>query len=153
MSSKTRYLPRIVALAFLIPALAVLAVVSTAPYAGALNGTAQVDVQYGNNACGGVIMGAPVIGSTRFLRSGDQLQFRYVMTNGDDNTAYSVHLYDGDTCTSFGKVGSFTTDGAGAGRTVSRTVNVAGHDRFYAVAIDVSNYVGIAHGSYAVDLP
>jgi hypothetical protein len=98
-------------------------------------------------------MGAPVVGSVRFVRSGDQLRFRYVMTMGDPGTSYAVQLFDGDTCTSFGKVGSFTTDAAGAGRTVSVAVNVAGSSSFYAAAVDLTTFVGIRHGSLAVNLP
>ena len=100
-----------------------------------------------------LLPGDVVIGSVRFVRVGDQLTLRYVMDMGDPNTDYAVHLFDGDTCTSLGKVGSFSTDAAGAGRTVSRRVNVAGRDRFYAAAIDLTTFVGIPHGSYAVDLP
>jgi hypothetical protein len=152
MTTRTS-LTRLLAAAFLTLTLAGTALAVQAPSASALNGAAQVDVQYGNNTCGGVVMGAPVIGSVRFVRVGDQLTFRYVMDMGDANTDYVVHLFDGDTCTSLGKVGSFTTDAAGAGRTVSRRVNVAGRDRFYAAAIDLTTFVGIPHGSYAVDLP
>lgn len=149
----TRSLTRPITTAILVLLLALAALAVHVPAAGALNGTAVADVQYGNNACGGLVMGAPVIGSVRFVRTGDQLVFRYVMTNGDANTTYVVHLYDADTCTSMGKVGSFATDRTGAGRTVSRRTNVAGHSSFYAAAIDVSTYVGIPHGSLAVDLP
>jgi hypothetical protein len=153
MTLKTRSLTRMLVAAFVTLVLAGTMAATQASSASALNGSAQVDVQYGNNACGGVIMGAPEIGSVRFVRVGDQLTLRYVMDMGDPNTDYAVHLFDGDTCTSFGKVGSFRTDAAGVGRTVSRRVNVAGHDRFYAAAIDLTTYVGISHGSYAVDLP
>ena len=153
MTSKPRSLTRLLVAVFVILTLAGTMVAAQAPTAGALNGSAQVDVQYGNNTCGGVVMGAPVIGSVRFVRVGDQLTFRYVMDMGDPNTDYAVHVFDGDTCTSLGKVGSFSTDAAGAGRTVSRGVNVAGRDRFYAAAIDLTTFVGIPHGSYAVDLP
>lgn len=153
MKSKTRSLTRVVVAALATLTLAGTAVAMQAPTAGALDGTAQTRVQYGNNTCGGVIMGSPVIGSVRFVRVGDQLTFRYVMDMGDPNTDYSVRLFDGDTCTSLGRVGSFTTDAAGAGWTVSRRVNVAGRDRFYAAAVDLTTFVGIPHGSYAVDLP
>ena len=153
MTSKSRSLTRTLAAAFLTLVVVGTMVAIHVPSAGALNGSAQVDVQYGNNACGGVIMGAPVIGSVRFVRVGDQLTLRYVMDTGDANTDYAVHLFDGDTCTSLGKVGSFSTDAAGAGRTVSRRVNVAGRDRFYAAAVDLTTFVGISHGSHAVDLP
>ena len=153
MTVKTRSHTRVLVTAFVTLMLAGTMFATQAPSASALNGAAQVDVQYGNNACGGVIMGAPEIGSVRFVRVGDQLTLRYVMDAGDPNTAYAVHLFDGDTCSSLGKVGSFTTDAAGVGRTVSRQVNVAGRDRFYAAAVDLTTYVGISHGSYAVDLP
>jgi hypothetical protein len=153
MKSKTRFLTRMLVAVFPALMLAGATVATQASAAGALNGAAQVAVQYGNNTCGGVVMGAPEIGSVRFVRVGDQLTFRYVMDMGDPNTDYAVHLFDGDTCTSLGKVGSFSTDAAGAGRTVSRRVNVAGRDRFYAAAIDLTTFVGIPHGSYAVDLP
>jgi hypothetical protein len=150
---KTRSLTRMITTALLALLLTGVTVASHAPAAGALDGTAEADVQYGNGNCGNLVMGAPVIGSVRFLRSGDQLTLRYVMTNGDANTAYAVHLYDADTCGSFGKVGSFTSNAAGVGRTVSRRVSVAGSDRFYAAAIDLSTFIGIGHGSLAVDLP
>ncbi len=153
MTSTTRSLTRVLAAALMALTLAGTALATQAPPAGALNGTAQVDVQYGNNACGGVVMGAPVIGSARFVRVGDQLRFRYVMDMGDANTLYAVYLFDGDTCTSLGRVGSFHTDRAGVGWTVSHRVNVAGRDRFYATAVDLTTFVGIPHGSYAVDLP
>ena len=153
MTLKTRSLTRLLVAAFVTVALAGTMFAAQAPSAGALNGSAQVDVQYGNNTCGGVVMGAPVIGSVRFVRVGDQLTLRYVMDMGDPNTDYAVHLFDGDSCTSLGKVGSFHTDAAGTGRTVSRQVNVAGRDRFYAAAIDLTTFVGIPHGSLAVDLP
>lgn len=150
---QTRTRTRTIAAAFLTLLLAGAAFVATAPAAGAASATAQADVQYGNNNCGDVVLGAPVIGYARFLRSGDRMMVRYVMTNGDANTQYAVHLLDADTCTSFGKIGSFTTDAAGAGWTTSRQVAVAGSDRFYAAAVDMSNFVGIRHGSLAVDLP
>jgi hypothetical protein len=153
MTLTTRFLTRALVAAFVALVSAGTMAATQASSASALNGSAQVDVQYGNHTCGGVVMGAPVIGSVRFVRAGDQLTFRYVMDMGDPNTDYAVHLFDGDTCASLGKVGSITTDAAGVGRTVSRRVNVAGRDRFYAAAIDLTTYVGILHGSHAVDLP
>ena len=134
MTVTTRPLARMLVAAFVTLMLAGTMFATQAPSASALNGSAEVEVQYGNNACGGVIMGAPEIGSVRFARVGDQLTLRCVMDAGDPNTAYAVHLFDGDTGTSLGKVGSFTTDATGVGRTVSRRVNVAGRDRFYAAA-------------------
>lgn len=150
---KTRTLNRLVTTALLALVLASTALVANVQGAAALGTAANADVQYGNNNCGDLVMGAPVIGTVRFVRSGDQLQLRYVMSAGDADTAYAVHLFDADTCGSFGKVASFTTNAAGVGRSTSRAVFVAGSDRFYAIAYDTSNFVGLTHGSLAVDLP
>ncbi len=150
---KFRTLSRLVTTTLLALVLASTALVANVQGAAALSTAANADVQYGNNNCGDLVMGAPVIGTVRFVRNGDQVQLRYVMSAGDANTQYAVHLFDADTCGSFGKVASFATNGAGVGRSASRLVSVAASDRFYAVAFDTSNFVGLSHGSLAVDLP
>ena len=121
------------------------AVISTA--------TAEATVEYGNGNCGDTVLGAPEIGSARFVRSGDRMAVRYVMGAGDATTTYEVWLFDGDTCAPLRRLGTFTSDGAGAGSFSSKQVGVAGSSRFYAVARDVSTFPGVLHGSLAVDLP
>jgi hypothetical protein len=150
---KSRTLTRLVTTTLLALVLSSVALVTSAQGASALSTIADANVEYGNNNCGDPILGAPVIGTVRFLRSGNQLMLRYVMVAGDANTQYSVHLFDADTCASLGKVASFTTDAAGVGRSTSRPVLVGGSTRFYAIAFDTSNFVGLTHASLAVDLP
>lgn len=148
---KARFLSRLATAALL--ALAGSALVLPASPAHAATTTAQAPVEYGNGDCGDPILGAPVIGSARFLRVDDRLSVRYVMTTGDATTDYDVFLFDGDTCAPLARLGSFSTDAAGAGHLTGKSVKVAGSTRFYAVARDTSNFVGIPHGSLAVDLP
>jgi hypothetical protein len=128
---------------------------TTAPVAHAamVAATAESSVEYGNADCGDSVPGAPVIGTARFLRSGDRMTVRYVMNAGDAATAYEVWLFDADTCGPLRRLGSFTTDAAGAGWFTSKQVNVAGSSRFYAAARDLTTFPGILHGSLAVDLP
>ncbi|MBM3660090.1 MAG: hypothetical protein FJW95_11405 [Actinobacteria bacterium] len=115
--------------------------------------SAQTSVEYGNANCGDTVMGAPVIGNARFLRSGDRMTTRYVMSAGDANTQYEVWLYDGDACAPLRRLGTFSSDAAGAGAFTSKQVGVAGSSRFYAVAVDLSTFPGLVHSSLAVDLP
>lgn len=150
---KTRSLTRFLTATLLAVTLGAVALVAQSGVAAAAVTTAEAQVEYGNANCGDTIMGAPVIGSARFVRSDNQLVLRYTMTAGDANTDYDVVVHDGDTCAPIGPAGSFTSNGAGRGRTQSKVLEVKGHDRFYAVATDTSNFVGITHGSLAVDLP
>ena len=150
---KTRTLSRLVTTTLLALVLSSAALLAQAPAAGALANVADANVEYGNNNCGDPVLGAPVVGTARFLRSGDQMLVRYVMTGGDANTKYDVRLYDADTCSPIAAVGSFTSDAAGAGWVTSKKLPVAGSKRFYAAARDASTFVGIYHGSLSVLLP
>ena len=150
---KARTLTRLITTTLLALVLSGVALSTQVKGAGALTTTANANVEYGNANCGDPVLGAPVIGTVRFLRSGDQVMLRYVMTAGDATTDYDVHLFDADTCALLGRLGSFATDAAGAGRFTSTRVAVAGTTRFYAVARDTSTFVGLTHGSLAVALP
>jgi len=150
---KTRTLTRLVTTVLMTLVVAGAALVAQVAPAGALTVTAEAHVEYGNADCGDTVLGAPVIGSARFVRSGDRMAVRYVMTAGDAATDYEVWLFDADTCGPLRRLGSFTSDAAGGGSVTSKQVGVAGSSRFYAVARDVSTFPGLLHGSLAVELP
>lgn len=122
-------------------------------HAAIVTATAEATVEYGNGNCGDTVLGAPEIGSARFVRSGDRMSVRYVMGAGDAATTYEVWLFDGDTCAPLRRLGTFTSDAAGTGAFSSKQVGVAGSSRFYAVARDMTTFPGLQHGSLGVDLP
>lgn len=148
----TRSLTRVVTTTLLALVISGVALVSQMPAAGAVT-TADAKVQYGNASCGSPVLGAPVIGIARFVRSGDHLAPRISMTAGDPNTDYDLVLHDADTCAPLGVAGSFTTDAFGRARFMGGRIDVAGSTRFFAAAVDTSNFVGLTHGSMAVNLP
>jgi hypothetical protein len=134
--------------------LAVASLVLATGVAAAKSTKAKAPIQKENEFCGNDV-GATVIGTASFKRTGNSVTVTYKLTGGLPTTEYTVELWEGKppgvSCfPPFGTVAKFTTNKKGKGVGKGTIVVPAGATRFFATGNNTTNGF---NDSLAVTLP
>lgn len=97
---------------------------------------ATANIQGGNGACGENQTGDPVLGTVKFTRKENVLDFVAVLKHGEPNQEYGVDIA-GNGCEFLGRTGEFTTNGNGVGKSQGSVEVPPGDTEFFA---DVDPY-------------
>jgi hypothetical protein len=121
--------------------LVALIIPATVSAASPNNWTAAANLEYGNQACGAHIPGAPILGTVEFTRTGGQMALR-VQVGGEGATAdtdYVLTLWNASDCSQIGgEIATITTDGSGVADETFTGIKLKGAKSFFATLWNVS---------------
>jgi hypothetical protein len=104
---------------------------SCATIGGGPKTAATANIQGGNGACGENQTGDPVLGTVKFTRKENVLNFVAVLKHGEPNQEYGVDIA-GNGCVFLGRTGEFKTNASGAGKSKGSVEVPPGDTEFFA---------------------